>query len=141
MNIVVDTNILFSWFKNTAARSLLQSELFTWFVPEYAFEELRRHTSLIKKKCSLSQSGFTRRLDSLKNRVSVHSVTSKSLRHAYRFSPDVDDSDFFALALDRSFALWSLDKKLYDQDVVAIFSTKLMIEMSEVLHEYHLYSD
>ncbi len=51
MKIVIDTNIIIaSLLKDSVIREILTSKQAEFLVPEYAFEEIEKHLSLISKK-------------------------------------------------------------------------------------------
>ena len=54
MHLVVDTNVLFSYFKNNSATNkLIKSNYFVLHCPEYAKVELKKYKGDIKTKYSL----------------------------------------------------------------------------------------
>jgi len=51
------------------------------------------------------------------------------LTQAVELSSDVDDVDYFALALKLNCPIWTNDKRFKDQEKIKIFSTLKLIEL------------
>lgn len=133
MRFVVDTNVLFSFFrKGSETRKLvLNFEILELFTPSFCMDELRKHKELVCKKSMLSDEEFEEVLDDLLIfvKVSPHSEYKEFFRAAKNVSPDRDDIDLFALALKLNCPLWSNDRKLKRQTRVKVLSTKELIEL------------
>jgi len=70
MRVVVDTNILFSFFwEGSLTKKLLDTSRFELVAPELAFRELIKYKEEIKKKTSLREKEFTQTLSDLKRVV------------------------------------------------------------------------
>ena len=132
MRIVVDTNVLFSFFKKESiTRSLIVSRQFDLISSEYALVELRKYKSLIKKKAKISGTEFERIIGELKNFVEF--VNKRfyfdCINKVLDSCPDKKDVSFLALAFCKNSVLWSNDKILKGQDKVEVYSTSEIIEM------------
>jgi predicted nucleic acid-binding protein len=135
MKLVVDTNILFSFFRDTIVRKIIVNsknlglELFT---PKYAFEEIIANKSKIMKYAGItSEEYFEFVISTLQYFVrTVPSEFFEDLKEeAKRISPDLKDSPFFALALKLSCGIWSNEKRLKRQSRVSVFSTREMVRL------------
>ncbi|MBS3106882.1 hypothetical protein J4419_04455 [Candidatus Woesearchaeota archaeon] len=130
MNLVVDSNVLFTFFwKNSLFRKLLSEFSLTLFAPEYALVELREHRQEIAKKSGVSSKAFDRIQESLAEQVTFVPLElyQNRLKEALSFAPDPDDVDFFALAVELGLPLWSNDARLKSQKKVAVLSTEQVL--------------
>lgn len=126
MRLVVDMNILFSFFKKwTFTRRLITRNDLVLYAPLYALEEIKRYEDEIKKKGKIDDSVF----DLYKKVISwfvtfVPSTEYESYKEqAIAITPDPDDVVYFALALKLQCPIWSNDKALKKQSSVKVFST------------------
>ena len=126
MKLVVDTNVLFSFFnEKSKARKLSLLPNLELHSPAFSLEEIKKHRSDIIKRFSLSEAQYAL-IERLLN-VVVKFVKEKEydlhLSEAKALSFDPDDTDFFALALNLSCAIWSEDKLFKKQSKVKVYST------------------
>ncbi len=140
MKLVVDSNVLFTFFwKDSVFRNLLDTPV-QLFSPEYALEEINRYSSEIMKKTSVSKDRFKKLKQELALKVEFISleeyspsfpealkIASKFSKHEYK--EFVKDIDFFALALMLGYPIWSNDKLFKKQPKVLVFNTKEIIEL------------
>lgn len=131
MKCVVDTNILFSFFKKDSLtrKFLLSSNKF--ISSSLALIELKKYAPLIISKSNISEKEFSVELNRLKKYVKFFpsNFYKKYLKQALIISPDKDDADFLALCIKMQFPLWSNDKDLKKQDKVTILSTEDLIHI------------
>jgi len=103
MKLVVDANVLFSFFKKESKtrRLILNFEILEPVTLSFCIEELNKDKRLICEKSKLSDSEFEEVLNDLLISVKVFSLSEyrESLLDAKTISPDPDDIDLFALAL------------------------------------------
>jgi len=136
MKLVIDTNVLFSFFRkdSTTRRLILNFEILELSTPSFCLDELREHRELVCEKSALSDQEFEEALNALSIfvRVFPHNEYKEFMRDARDISPDTDDIDLFALALKLGCPIWSEDGRLKDQSKVKVFSTR---ELIELLHE------
>lgn len=134
MELVVDTNILYTYFwdKSFARRFLMRMSL-ELFSPEFSLEEINAHESDILNKTKLSKEEFKKLRDDLAIAVEFIPLEEyeKFLKTALKFSPDPNDIDFFALALKLSLPLWSNEASLKKQNKVNVFSTSDLLDKPE----------
>ncbi|MEK6833582.1 MAG: PIN domain-containing protein [Nanoarchaeota archaeon] len=132
MRVVVDTNILFSFFwRNSFIRKVLVSSNNEFVSSGLAIKELKKYSSLIINKTGISEKEFSIELNKLKNFVKFFSKKEyiHLINEAKRISPDKNDSEFLALCLKLSFPLWSNDKLLKKQDKVIVLNTEDFIDL------------
>ena len=131
MMLVVDMNVLFSFFKKgSGTRKLITDTKLDLYSPVYALEELQEYSSLIMSKAGINSAVFD-----LYKRILFWNVTFvpgfefKDFKDkAEAISPDSEDVQYFALALKLKCSIWSNDGELKKQNVVKIFSTSELIK-------------
>ncbi|MEK6828701.1 MAG: PIN domain-containing protein [Nanoarchaeota archaeon] len=132
MRTVADTNILFSFFwKDSFTKQIIMSPNMEIFSPDFAIEELKKHSPLIMNKTRITKGEFSAALSSLKSFVKFFPLKYYGvfMKEAGNISPDKDDSNFLALCLKLNLPLWSNDAELKKQDKVAIIDTKDIIDI------------
>jgi len=131
MLLVVDVNILFSFFKKVSfTRKLLTNPDLKLYSPEYALDELNEHLDEILSKAKINIGVFELYKAILPYFVKFApvSVYKDFKNSAELIAPDPDDTQYFALALKLGCAIWSNDKLLKKQDKVTVFSTSELIK-------------
>lgn len=122
MNLVVDTNIVFSTLLNphSAIGELLINiqDDFTFFAPDLLKEELKRYAPKIATYSKLSQkdlSDLEELILSSITFVSEELISEESWIEAFALTKDVDEDDtpFVALGIELNAKLWTGDKVLY----------------------------
>lgn len=134
MELVVDTNILYTFFwKKSLARKILMKTNLGLFSPEFALEEINAHESDILKKTGLSKKEFRQLRTDLAIAVEFIPLEEykKFLKPASDISPDPNDVDFFALALKLSCPIWSNDSLFKKQNKAIVFSTLDLLKKPE----------
>ena len=129
MKLVVDSNILFSFFKKDSfTRSFIlahpEIELFT---PVYVFDELEEHKEEVKVKAKIDD-----RIFELSKKELLEYVTIAPLEEfkdfwaaAKQISPDPDNVEYLAVALSLGCAIWSNDRNLKEkQNRVVVVTTE-----------------
>ena len=130
MKIVVDTNILFSFFwEKSLTKKLLLVSKFELIAPKIAIEEIKKYSNEIIKKTG--NENFKNDMNYLKKIVKFidKKEYSEFIKESNEISPDKADAEFFALCLKHSCFLWSNDVALKKQDKVKVLSTKEVIEI------------
>ena len=124
MRLVLDTNVLFSFFwKGSLIKKLLRSE-HDLYSPEFALKELDKHKLEILEKTKLTFDEFKEFEEKLQKVVKFipFSKYSKFVPKALSLLPKhPKDVDFFALALEFNAAILSKDKALKEQSEIKIF--------------------
>jgi len=130
MNIVVDTNILFSFFwEESFTKKLILNIHLNLISPEIALDELNKYRLEIIRKTKISKRGFIDNLHALKSIVRFidKETYSKFIQEARLISSDEKDADFFALCLKENCFLWSNDNLLKNQNKINVLSTEEVI--------------
>lgn len=132
MKLVVDTNVIFSFFnERSKARELSLLPELELYSPSFALDEIEEHKSEILERFSLTEAQFTlieKLLGTVVKFVGKEEY-SEFLPRAMKLSPDPDDADFFGLALKLDCPIWSEDGKLKDQPQVKVLSTTELIDL------------
>ncbi len=132
MEIVVDTNILFSFFwQESLTKRLLITSNFELISPETALKELEKHSKEICDKLKINKENFNKQFKELKEIIKLIDKRQYSnfIKDAEKFSPDKNDAEFFALCLKHSCFLWSNDVLLKKQEKIKALSTKEILEI------------
>lgn len=135
MHLVVDTNVLFSYFKKDSASSkLIKNNSFVFYCPDYSKIELKKYKELIKTKYSLTETEFIDLLLELTEYITFYSQEDYKicLKQFINFK-DQKDIDFLALALYLNLPLWSNDKLLTTQSKVRILSTRDIFDLIDII--------
>lgn len=138
MKLVVDTNILVSFFRENPVRYIITNskslgiELLT---PTYAFKELEKNKSDIIKYSKLkTDKELEFIITLLKSFIEI--IPEEPIKEFEKkgkgISPDPKDSPFFALALKLNCPIWSNEPRLKEQSFVRIFST---LDLRKELHK------
>jgi len=95
------------------------------YTPQHILAEFRKYEPLILRKTTRSSEEFITILHSLNKVIKVieEHEYSQYLELAKRISPDLDDAIYLALALKLKCPVWSNDKKLKQQEHVAVINT------------------
>src|SRR3989344_1429114 len=124
MRLVLDTNVLFSFFwKGSLIKKLLRSE-HDLYSPKFALKELDKHKLEILEKTKLTSDEFKEFEEKLQKVVKFipFSKYSGSVPKALSLLPKhPKDVDFLALALEFNAAILSKDKALKEQSEIKIF--------------------
>ncbi len=131
MIIVVDANVLFSFFKRDSKVRELILDADRRFnlelkAPKLLTEELGRHKGEICEKAGISEAGFAFAMAVLK--VFVSSVPDKAWLGCKEKAGDllqghVKDIPYIALSIKLNCPLWSNEKRLKMQSQVKVYST------------------
>lgn len=123
MNIVVDTNIIFSALLNPQGKIgdllLNSSNIFDFFAPDFILEELNNHHEKLKKISKLSDGEIVYLKNMLFKKIDLidlNNIRDENWKTATELVDGVDEFDapFIALSLELHCSLWTGDKKLYN---------------------------
>ena len=134
MELVVDSNILFTYFwKNSITRKLLMKMNLRLFSPEFALEEINKYKKEIIKKTKIKEKHFYDLKKDLAIAIEFLPLEEykKFLKNAFKISPNPNDCDFFALALKLKLPIWSNDSLLKNQNKIKVFSTSDLLQKQE----------
>jgi predicted nucleic acid-binding protein len=144
MKLVVDTNIVIAaLLKDSVTRKILLHPLFSFYIPEHAFNEVANHEKALIKKSGLTKHRFHEVLASLKKHLVIVS-SEEFIGHypeAHEAMKDVDETDAPFIALALSFdndGVWTNDGHFDHQILVRVWSTTdLFNELKELEEEIH----
>ncbi|MBU0532607.1 PIN domain-containing protein [Candidatus Micrarchaeota archaeon] len=127
MDLVVDANVIFAALVKDGftIELLLEPELHL-FAPEFLFTEISKYKKDLIKKTSRSEEEFDEIFEILRQRITIipKEEFESFLKEAHSICPDENDAVYFALALKLNISIWSNDKKLKEQNIIKIYSTK-----------------
>ncbi|OFX26039.1 MAG: hypothetical protein A2033_19560 [Bacteroidetes bacterium GWA2_31_9] len=121
MNLVVDTNIVFSTLlnPNSTIGELLMNvqDKFTFFAPELLIEEIERYSDKIELYSKLNKKELKNIKLLILNTIEFVTedlISKESWEKAFKLTKDIDEFDtpFIALSIELSTKLWTGDKKL-----------------------------
>jgi predicted nucleic acid-binding protein len=133
MNLIIDTNIVFSTLLNPNSNIgdlvLNYQDSIQFFAPELLIEEINRYSDKIEKYSKLNPTQLSICKFLLLNAIQFVSedlISDESWSKAYHLTKDIDENDtpFVALAIQMNAKLWSGDKKL---------TTGLVLKKSELI--------
>jgi predicted nucleic acid-binding protein len=129
MNIIIDSNILFSALikDSTTRKIILEHEGFFLF-PSFIFEEMQKHKHELLDKSGMTNQDFNLLLNLLLKKVII--IPNEKLQlykqQADELVKDIDpdDSVFVACALAYKGALWTDEKRLKKVKNIRVLDTK-----------------
>jgi len=133
MEIVIDANILFAaLIKKSITSDLLFKHKI--YAPEYILEEFRKYFDLLKKKTKRSEEEFNTLYEVIGRALILipQEEIAPYLKYAKNISPDIKDISYLALAIKLKCGLWSQDKALKRQNVVTVYNTEEIIQLSDI---------
>jgi predicted nucleic acid-binding protein len=122
VNIVVDTNILFSALlreKNRFAELLFLESSNQYFLPRFAIVEIFKHKEKILRHAKCPEEVLLEILHRLLRRfqfLDENLISTASYIEAWRLCKDVDEKDlvFVAMSIEFDAQFWTTDQKLMD---------------------------
>lgn len=134
--LILDANILFSFFKKDSVRQGIIEELLNKGVelisPKFIIDELLKNKDKIIKFSDISSENFSFLLSSLKSEVILipESEFEDFLSKANKLSPHSKDNPYFALSLslDNS-PIWSDELAFKNQSKIKILSTEELLDV------------
>jgi len=140
MKLVVDANVLFSFFKrDSTTRKLITSfEIFELSTPSFCIEELRKHEREIRKKAKISKAEFEEALEDLGLFVDI--VPDEKFKDfgadAKKISPHLKDAPYVALVLwskskGYETAMWSIESRLKElkKHEMKVYTTEELLKL------------
>ena len=125
-DLVVDANILFAaLIRRGGTAELLLDRRLRLFAPEFLLQEFAKHEKMLVKKTHRSSADFELLMEILSKRIEVipESEIIVHLERAGTFSPDPDDTAYFAAALASGASLWSNESRLKQQNRIRVYNT------------------
>lgn len=134
MRLVVDTNrVVAALIKPSTSRQILMDRHMEFLAPEYTLEELEDHLEEIARKAKMELPQLRALLNLILERVQIvpSSEYANAMEAASRImgTVDVKDVPFVALCLaKKADGVWTEDKHFLDQNAVAVWTTKRLVE-------------
>lgn len=134
MFLVVDANILFSFFNSKSTRrDIIKSSSnlgIKLISPEFAFEELIKDKNRIQEYSGINETKFILFLSLLEKKIESVSKSEydKYSSKAKEISPHIKDVPYFALALALNCPIWSDEKAFKKQGKVKVYSTPELLK-------------
>jgi len=144
MRLVVDTNILFTYFwKGSVLKKICDARKVELFTPELALKELDKYAGDIARRTSISSDEFSNmRKDMLSNFVVIDRKDySEFFEEAYPLLsqlPEKDrnelfeDLDFIATSMMLCCPLWSNDKLIGKQRGIVVLNTADLVSLLDI---------
>jgi predicted nucleic acid-binding protein len=141
MNIVVDSNVLFTFFwKSSVLNKISRMKGIALFSPEYALEEIKKYSIELQKKAKITKEMFDDQRIQLTNLVTFVPLSDYKICFAEinsiakvlnenEAAELLADIDFLALSLKLNTVLWSNDTLLKKQSTVIVLNTVEIIEL------------
>lgn len=136
MKLVVDTNVLFSFFKRDSftREFIVLNKAIELISPELSLKELDKYSKELLFKSKLTKNELEKTLLLLHSYIDFvpESEYKAQLNDAEalaehfsseEFKEFMDDIDFFALALKEKCSIWSNDKLFRKQAAIVVFNT------------------
>lgn len=135
MNVVIDSNILFSaLIKDSVTRRLIFEYRGFFLFPEFIFREMEKHKEELLAKSKGSEKELEELLQLLLRKVLV--VPNEALlpfrSEAWEIIKSIDPDDVMFIACALAYpdsVLWSDDKQLKRQDRVRVINTEEMMKL------------
>ena len=133
MELIIDANILMSALIATEGKTydLIFNDRIKLFSVDKLLKELDKHRVEILDKSGLSEYDFNVFLSLISAEIKFvpYQEFENFIPKAEKITPDMDDTEYFALALKLRCAVWSNDKKLKNQDKVKVYSTNDLVKL------------
>ncbi len=135
MNIIIDSNVLFSaLIKDSTTRKLILNYDGFFLFPDFIFEETEKHKAELFEKSKMNQEDFDKLLELILQKVVIvpNEILQPFKEEAIKIVKDIDIDDALfvacALAYENSI-IWSDDKKLKIQTKIKVLNTKEIIKI------------
>lgn len=140
MKLIVDTNVLFSFFKRDSfTRSLILSHSLNLSSPELSLKELSKYSEELLVKSKLTKTELDSVFSELRKSVNFVSIEEYSglLGKALKLGEKLtkkeseefsDDLDFFALSLKENTPIWSNDALFKKIPGIKVFKTSDLVK-------------
>lgn len=134
MNIIIDSNILFSaLIKDSITRQMILEYDNLFLFPEYIFEEIKEHKQELLEKSQMNKEDFNKLLQIILKKVAIvpNEILTPYKKQALEIIKDIDRDDVIFIACALAYPnsiIWSDDKKLKKQNQIKILNTKEIIE-------------
>jgi predicted nucleic acid-binding protein len=138
MNLIVDTNVLFTYFWPYSIIHDILTLPVHLISPEYSLEEIQNHSEEIIRKTAVTKQEFHQKLEKLAYHIDFIPLSSyaphikkaaKLFESTYKMTTTefLKDIDFYALALKKGYPIWTNDALFKKQQEIQILNTKEII--------------
>jgi len=131
MKLIIDANVIISSLIAIQGKTtdIIFNDNIELYSPEFLLEEIEKHKDEILEKSSLKKEEFNLFFLIICSKINFipYEEFKDFISEAEQISPDVNDAEYFALALKFKCPIWSNDKLLKHQDKVNIISTEELI--------------
>lgn len=130
MNIIIDSNILFSaLIKNSFTRKLILTYDGFFLFPNFIFEEMENHKEELINKSGMNHEDFNNLFQLILRKVIIvpNEILYNYKNEALKIVKDIDPDDVLFIACVLAYPesiLWSEDKKLKRQTKIKVFNTQ-----------------
>lgn len=134
MFLVIDANILFSFFNPESSRRLVIKSCsklgFKLISPDFAFEELLKDKEKIKKYSKIGELEFIILFSLLEKMIeSIGKLQYNGfIPKSKELAPHIKDVLYFALALHFNCPIWSDEKSFKKQSKVKVYNTSELLK-------------
>lgn len=135
MKIILDTNILFSaLIKDSTTRKIILEYEGKFLLPEYIFDEMKKHQEMLYQKTKLERKDFEQLLQVILDKVTVV-PTETLIPHrelACKIMENIDINDALFIACGLAYpgsAIWSDDKDFKKQQIIPTVNTREIINL------------
>ncbi len=133
MKLVVDSNILFSFFKKESStrKIITLVELIELYTLKSRIDELVKHKKEICSKSNISEKEFFKSLVELEIFVRIvdDRLVSEFGKESIKLAPHIEDAPLFSLAISFNCGIWSNETAFKRQSRVKVFNTKELVEL------------
>jgi predicted nucleic acid-binding protein len=132
MILIIDANILFSaLIKDSVTAELIFNEDLHLYTCEFIIDEFFKYEKEIMDKTHRTREQFITIMHQLKDIIDVlpEEEYLKYISEARKFSPDLKDAIYFALAIKLNAAVWSNDKRLKKQNRIKVYETRDLMKL------------
>jgi predicted nucleic acid-binding protein len=139
LKIIVDTNIIFSYFwERSLTRKILETKIIEFYTLNYAIDEISKYKNEIINKSKINETKFNKIKEDIAKKIKIINLNIyKKQINKIKYIPDKKDIDFIALALELDGVLWSNDKDLKNQNYIKVFNTKeILIILNKLGYSY-----
>lgn len=132
MELVIDANILMSALISREGKTygLIFNDQIKLVSVDKLFLELDKYKVEVLAKSGLEKEDFELFMAIIFSQIEFipkHEI-ERFVKEARSISPDLNDTEYFALALKLNCAIWSNDKKLKEQNRIKVYSTADLIK-------------
>ena len=133
MKVVIDTNVFMAaLISDSVVRRLLISRKITFYLPEFALEEIEKYREELKFKAGYSEDNFQKLKTLLLESLAIvpEQLTKKHMREAIKVMESIDEKDapFIACAIAiKADGILSFDKDFTKQKRIKLLEIKELL--------------